>query len=73
MRDLQTTMKEGKATEIIFKACRDNEKRAPVAVPYCGYGYNVSFKLNADGTHEAAVRNFEGTVVAIANVDEFDC
>lgn len=73
MQNLETTMTEGKATEIIFKACRDNEQRNPATIAYCGYNYDVTFKLNADGTHEAAVRNFEGVVVAIAKVDKFDC
>ena len=68
-----TKMHEGKAAEIIFKACRANEKREPASVAYCGYEYIVTFQLNADGTYQAVVRNFEEIVVAIATVDEFDC
>jgi hypothetical protein len=67
-----TKMHEGKAAEIIFYAYRDNEKRDRVSVMYCGFEYVVTFQLNANGTHQAAVRNFEGVVVAIATVDEFD-
>jgi len=61
-----TTMgiSEGKATEAIMDACRANESRQPKG--------GVTFMLCADGSHTAALRDENGIVVALANVDEFD-
>ena len=72
MQNVQTSAKisEGKATDLIFNACRANEARADWKN---AEGYAVSFKLRADGTHEAALRDPSGEVVALANVDSFDC
>ena len=61
---------EGKAENLIFDACRANEDRADWKN---AEGYAVTFKLCADGTHEAALRDASGEVVALANVDSFDC
>ncbi len=57
------TITEGKATEAIFNACRGNEDRAPKG--------NVTFRVTMTG-HEAALRDADGVVIALANVDEFD-
>lgn len=55
---------EGKATEAIFNACRGNEKReAKNGVTFCTTVFG----------HEAVLRDEFGIVVAIADVDEFDC
>lgn len=71
MQNVQVTaeISEGKATDLIFNACRANETRADWKN---AEGYAVSFRLNADGTHEAALRNPEGVVVGLAVVDSFD-
>jgi hypothetical protein len=55
---------EGKAMEAIFNACRANEARQPKG--------NVTFLLMANGNHEAALRDSDGVVVALAEVDKFD-
>ena len=66
MRDLTTlNISEGKAMEAIFNACRANEAREPKG--------NVTFKRFWSGEHEAALRDADGVVVAIAIVDQFDC
>lgn len=72
MQNVKTSVKitEGKATDLIFDACRANEARNEWKN---AEGYAVTFKLCADGMHEAALRNPSGEVVALANVDEFDC
>lgn len=54
---------EGKAMEAIFQACRANEARAPKG--------NVTFRVTIHG-HEAALRDANGVVVALADVDQFD-
>ena len=54
---------EGKAMDAIFNACRDNEDRAPKG--------NVTFTVTIHG-HEAALRDTDGVVVALADVDQFD-
>ena len=63
---------EGMATEAITQACRANEKREVRKGSVGGSWCKVSFTLLADGTHEAALRNADGIVIALANVDEFD-
>lgn len=55
---------EGKATEAIFNACRANPQRNAKGA--------VTFRLMANGNHEAALRDNDGVVIAIAHVDEFD-
>lgn len=72
MQNVQTSAKitEGKATDFIFDACRANEDRNNWKN---AEGYAVTFKRCADGTHEAALRDPCGEVVALANVDSFDC
>jgi hypothetical protein len=67
MRELIHTqdITEGKATEAIFNACRANPKREAKG--------GVTFRMLADGNqHEAALRNDEGVVIALAYVDQFD-
>lgn len=62
---------ETEVTEAIFNACRNNAARKPhrcMRAP----GFSVSFTMLADATYEACVRNEQGVVVALANVDEFD-
>ncbi len=71
MRNLEhtTDITEGAATEAIFDACRANPESETRKVG----DYTVSFGIFSNGReHEAAVRNSEGTVVALAIVDEFD-
>jgi len=71
MRNVETTqISEGKATGLIFDACRANEDRNDWKN---AEGYAVSFRLRTDGDYEAALRNPEGIVVALAVVDKFDC
>lgn len=55
---------ETKAMDAIFNACRANPSREAKG--------NVTFRPTISG-HEAALRNAEGVVIALANVDEFDC
>jgi hypothetical protein len=54
----------------IFDACRANPNRLP-----CKFGsYTAKFNQCADGKkHVAIVRDAEGEVIALAQVDEFDC
>lgn len=54
---------EGNAMEAIFNACRANEDRAPKS--------NVTFTVTTNG-HEAALRDANGVVVALADVDQYD-
>ena len=54
---------EGKAMQAIFNACRANESRQPKG--------NVTFTATIHG-HEAALRDSEGVVIALADVDQFD-
>lgn len=56
------------ATEYILNGCRANELRYMRRIG----GGKVTFTFLADGTHEACLRNADGVVVALANVDEFD-
>jgi hypothetical protein len=56
---------EGKAMDAIFDACRANEKRLPKN--------GVSFVLLANGNHQACLRDSDGVVVALAEVDALDC
>lgn len=72
MYNVQTNEKisEGEAENLIFDACRANEARADWKN---AKGFAVSFRLRVDGDHEAALRNPEGEVVALAVVDAFDC
>lgn len=74
MKNLSTdsSISESTATEVIFDACRDNEHLDRVSVKNRRGEFVVTFKLNADGTHEATIRDYEGVVVAFATVDEFD-
>ena len=60
---------ESTAMNLIFDACRANERREPRNVG----DYRVTFGLRADGTHDVIMRNAKGVVVATAVVDEFDC
>lgn len=63
------------AIEYILNGCRANEKRE---TSYTTHGNGavvvraVSFTRLIDGTHEACLRNEDGVVIALANVDEFD-
>ena len=63
---------ENAAQTIIFDAARANPLRLNKSVYFFGKYFDVSFKLCADGTHEATVREHGGTVVAIARVDGYD-
>lgn len=54
---------EGKAMEAIFNACRANPEREPKG--------NVTFRVTIYG-HEAALRDANGVVVALADVDQYD-
>jgi hypothetical protein len=63
------------ATEYIFNACRANPERLLA----CTWHVNgrdtvreVSFTRLIDGTHEACLRNSDGIVVALAQVDSCD-
>lgn len=56
---------EGKATNLIFDACRANKHRINKG--------DVTFSPLANGNHEAVLRNEEGRVIALAEVDKFDC
>jgi inactivated superfamily I helicase len=56
---------EGRAMNAIFDACRANEKREPKN--------GVTFNLLVNGNHEAALRDADGVVVALAEVDALDC
>lgn len=63
---LHPSITETQATEAIMNACRANPARETRG--------NVSFlPTPVIGGHEAIVRNAYGIVVALANVDEFDC
>ena len=58
------------AMDAIFDACRSNPDRKPCKVG----NYTAKFNQCADGTqHIAIIRDAEGEVVALAQVDEFDC
>ena len=68
MRNLIHTaaITEGKAANMIFDACRANERREAKL--------NVSFRRFASGNEwEAALRDADGVVIAIATVDSDDC
>jgi hypothetical protein len=58
------------AMSMIFDACRANSARQPRTLET---GHSVTFTLLANGGHQACLRNSSGVVVALANVDEFDC
>lgn len=62
---------EAKATALMFNACRGNSQR--VAVTLNGGEFSASFRLLANGEHEITVRDKDGTPVAFAVVDKFDC
>ncbi len=66
---LKDSITEGKATELIFDGCRDNEKREERQLRD---GYSIKFYVLIKGC-EAVLRDPEGVVVALANVDESDC
>lgn len=68
-KDLTT---ETLATEYILHACRANEGRKPRFTFQENGLTKVTFTELMDGTHEACLRNADGVVVALANVDEFD-
>jgi inactivated superfamily I helicase len=55
---------EARAIDAIFDACRANETREPKK--------GVTFRLLVNGMHEAALRDADGVVIAIAHVDRFD-
>jgi hypothetical protein len=63
----------GAASDVIFEACRGNEARQSRTFHDFGSDFGVTFAPLANGGHQAAVRDASGTVVAMANVDEFDC
>lgn len=62
------------ATERIMEACRSNAKRNPVTVKFAnGKEGKVTFTvLWGEGEYEACLRDEEGFVVALANVDWCD-
>lgn len=61
---------EGVAMMYIADACRANEKRSTFIDKRSRY--STTFVMCLDGTHEAILRNSAGTVVALANVDQYD-
>lgn len=67
---LNNRITEGKAIELIFDGCRDNEAREPKAV---GDGYEVTFVELLKGLHQAILRNPDYVPVAMATVDQHDC
>lgn len=73
MIDLQHTddIRDVVATEVVFTACRSNEKREPRTV----LGWEVSFTEVLNGQHLVAIHasNTARTLVATAMVDRFDC
>ncbi len=71
MRNLETmpaSITEGFAMNAIFDATRSNYDRSE----WVKGDLKVSFKLLKDGEYEAVLRR-NGTVAAIAIIDEFDC
>lgn len=60
----KNSLTEWQAANAIFNACRANENREPRA--------GVTFNLLANGEHEAALRDADGVVVALAWVDWLD-
>ena len=55
---------ESQAIDAIFNACRANPQRVNTE--------RVSFNLLVTGDYEAALRDADGVVIAIAHVDEYD-
>lgn len=66
MHSIQHSKKANKgiATDAIFNACRANPTRENQG--------RVSFRLIANGEHEATLRDAKGVVITIAIVDQFD-
>ena len=58
------------AMNLIFDACRSNLRREPRTLRD---GYTVTFNLKANGEHEAVLRDASSEVVALADIDGFDC
>ncbi len=67
--NLKCFIDESMARNLIFDACRANEKRADWKN---AEGFKVNFVLFADGNCEAILRNHDGIIVAMAVVDETD-
>lgn len=66
---LNDSITESQATELIFDGCRDNEAREERQLRD---GYSIKFYVLVKGC-EAVLRDPEGIVVALANVDDADC
>ena len=63
-------IKEGVAMNMIFDACRANEKRRDF---HTEDGHVVTFTYKENDEHLAIVKDSSGTVVALAYVDSTDC
>lgn len=64
-----TLITEGTAMDLIFDACRGNARRESRVLG----AFSVTFTESFDGTqHEACLRDDEGVVIALADVDSMD-